>query len=185
MAMPFDPSRSVAFDLNRGQITLKGGAERVLVPSDALLALCTGSGREESTDFGRRLGTEAGRRAAERLGDIRSATPEEVVEHLGAELALAGLGSLSLEQWGRSLVFMVTGSPFGAAGDELLASVLQGALQRAFARDADVVRLERDDRRARFLITNHSGAEQVRGWISQGTAWGEALARLDSGRGAS
>lgn len=157
----------------------------MLIPVEALLALCSSSGREETTDFGRRLGTEAGRRAAERLGDVGTATPEAVADHLGAEIALAGLGSLAIERWGKSLVLVVTGSPFGASGDDLVSAVLQGALQRAFGRDTEIVRLERDDRRARFLVASLAGADHVREWLSHGLGWGEALARLEQARGAS
>jgi len=185
MATPFDPSQSVAFDLNRGQIALQGAGERVLVPADALLALFSSAGEEERIDFGRRLGTEAGRRSAERLGDVANASIEDVVEHLGGDLALLGLGSLGLERWGNALVLVITESPFGPSGDDLLSAVLSGALQRAFGRDTGVVRLERQDRCARFLVTSPGGARRVQEWLAHGTPWGEALTRLASNRGAS
>jgi hypothetical protein len=157
----------------------------VLIPADALIALCAGVDAESRKDFARRLGTEAGRRAALRLGDAMGAGIDGVVEHLGGDLALMGLGSLELERWGRALVLAISGSPFGQGGDELLAAVLEGAIQRAFARDVGVVRLARDDARARFLVTSRNGADDVRTWLESGTSWGEALARLDSraGRG--
>lgn len=183
MATPFDPSQSVAFDLNRGQIAVKGSGERLLVPADALLSLCLSVGSEELSDFGRRLGTEAGRRVAERLGEIEAATVETIVDHLGGDLALLGLGSLELERWGKALVFVIEDSPFGAQGDPVLAAVLSGALQRAFGRNAGVIRIDRDDQRARFLVTSPGGAERVRAWLSEGTTWGDALTRLDRTRG--
>jgi hypothetical protein len=184
MATPrFDPSHSVEFDLGRGQIAVRGGSERVLIPADALVALCEGSDPEVRRDFARRVGTEAGRRTAERLGDPARANIEAVVEHLGGDLALMGFGSLALERWGRALVLVVSGSPFGTAGDELLACVLEGALQRAFGRDVGAVRLIRDDARVRFLVSSRSGSARVREWLSAGVPWGEALAWLDAGRG--
>ena len=36
---------------------------------------------------------------------------EDVLDHLGGELALLGLGSLGLERWGRALVLTVEGAP--------------------------------------------------------------------------
>ncbi|HWA73148.1 MAG TPA: hypothetical protein VG937_12455 [Polyangiaceae bacterium] len=184
MATPrFDPSYSVEFDLGRGQIAVRGSSERVLIPADALAALCEGCDPEVRRDFARRVGTEAGRRAAERLGDPSRAEIETVVEQLGGDLALMGLGSLGLERWGRALVLSVSGSPFGAAGDELLAGVLEGALQRAFGRDVGAVRLVRDDARTRFLISSRAGSERVRDWLNSGTPWSEALTRLDRGGG--
>ena len=178
---PFDPSYSVEFDLGRGQIAVRGSSERVLIPADALGALCEGCDPEVRRDFARRIGTEAGRRTAERLGDPSTAGIEAVVEQLGGDLALMGFGSLGLECWGRALVLTVSGSPFGAGGDELLAGALEGALQRAFGRDVGVVRLERDDGRVRFFISSRAGSERVRGWLSSGTSWSEALVRLERG----
>lgn len=175
----FDPSHNVAFDLERGQIVLRGSPERVLVPADALLALCEGAGPEALVDFGRRVGTDAGRRIAERLQHTASASIEAVVEHLGGELALLGFGSLALERWGRALVFSITGSPFGAGGDAVLGAILEGALQRGFGRDTGVVRLERDAARARFLVTSPSGADRVRELLDGGTSWGDVLTQLD------
>ena len=110
--------------------------------------------------------------------------PESVVEHLGADLALMGLGSLELERWGRALVLSFRGSPFGARGDDLLAAALEGAIQRAFARDVGVARLARDDDRVRLLVTSRAGAARGKKSIESGRAWGEVIAELDSKTGA-
>ncbi|HYO98231.1 MAG TPA: hypothetical protein VER33_27190 [Polyangiaceae bacterium] len=182
-ALRFDPTASVEFDLDRGQIALRDGAERLLVPADALVALYESAAPEAKKDFARRLGTETGRRAAERLGDAASAGVDAVVEHVGGDWALLGLGSLSLERWGKALVFVVSGSPLGGAGDALLGAILEGVLQRAFGREAGAVRLVRDGTQVRFLITSRAGAHRVHGWIESGTPWGEALTRLNSGVG--
>lgn len=182
-ALRFDPTASVEFDLDRGHIALRDGAERVLVAADALVALYESAAPDAKKDFARRLGTETGRRAAERLGDAARAEVDAVIEHIGGDWALLGLGSLSLERWGKAVVFVVSGSPFGGAGDELLGTILEAVLQRAFGRDAGAVRLVRDGAQARFLITSPAGAERVHGWIDSGTPWGEALTRLNSGVG--
>jgi hypothetical protein len=181
MATRFDPAFSVQFDLGRGQIAVRDGGDRVLVPVDALVALCDGADREVRKDFAHRLGTEAGRRVAERLGDTTGAGIEAVVEHIGGDLALMGLGSLAVERWGRALVVTIADSPFGARGDDLLVALLEGVFQRAFGRDASAVLLMRADAEARFLITSRAGAEKIRSWLSAGTAWGDALARFHSG----
>ena len=181
MATRFDPSYSVHFDLGRGQIAVAGAAERLLIPADALAALLAGSDAEARKDFARRLGTEAGRRAIERLGDANRAEIEDVIEHLGGDLAVMGLGSLGAERWGRALVMTVTGCPLGPAGDDVLAAVLEGAVQRAFGRDVGAVRLVRDDGHARFLVTSRAGAARVRAWLDEGASWGDALARFHAG----
>lgn len=179
MATRFNPSGSVSFDLARGRVDCDG--EHVLVPADALLDLCRSAGDDALVDFGRRLGTAAGRRVATRLGDgASSATLEEVLDHLGGELALLGLGSLGLERWGRALVLSVEGGPFGQQLDRLLGAVLEGALQRAFGRDVHAIKLVRDDRIVRFLIGNQSSASKVNEWLGSGLSYGDALARLQS-----
>lgn len=176
----FDPAHAVKFDLTRGRVEIDGA--RVIVPVDALVDLCKAAGAEAVTDFGRRLGTEIGRRVAARLGDgAPGASLEAVVEHLGGEFALSGLGSLSLERWGRALQFIVEGSPLGRSGDALLCAVLEGALQRGMGRDATVVTLERDDQRLRLLVIGAEGARKVRGLLDDGIGWSEVLVHLQGG----
>ena len=178
MSPRFDPSYALEFDFNRGQIRMANAGERVVVPSDALLALCQGASEEAVRDFGRRLGTEAGRALLGRLGDAAQASLEAVVEHLGGELALMGLGSLGLERWGSALVLSFSHSPLSSAGDSLLGSVLEGAAQRAFGRDVVATKLVRDAERVRFLITGREGADKALGWLSSGIGWGDVLTRL-------
>ena len=156
----------------------------MLVPADALVDLCRSAGDEAVSDFGRRLGTAAGRRVADRLGNTSSATLEEVLEHLGGEVALLGLGSLGLERWGRALVLMVDGGPFGSQLDRLLGAVLEGALQRAFGRDVHAAKLVRDDRQVRFVITSAASAGKVNEWLGSGLSYGDVLTRLQQSAGA-
>jgi hypothetical protein len=182
MASRFNPSGSVSFDLVRGRVDCAG--EHVLVPADALVDLCRAAGDEAVSDFGRRLGTSVGRRIAERWGDsASSASLEDVLDHLGGELALLGLGSLGLERWGRALVLTVDGGPFGAQLDRLLGAVLEGALQRAFGRDVHAAKLMRDDRQVRFLVANAASASKVSQWLGSGLGYADALARLQSATG--
>jgi hypothetical protein len=173
----FDPTHSLEFNLDRGSVKLSGSLERVLLPADALTTLLRGADAETRRDFARRLGTEAGRRVAERLDS--SATAEAVVEHLGGEVALMGLGSLGFERWGRVLVVTVQGSPLRGEGDELLAGIVEGAMQRAFGRSSTVVVLGRDDALVRLLVVSSATAERVRGWLGSGVSWGDVLSRLN------
>jgi hypothetical protein len=178
----FDPSQSVKFDFARGSVEIDGGAH-LLVPTSALLALCRSTGAEAQRDFGRSLGTELGRRLGGRIR-ANEASVEKIVEHLGGDLALVGLGSLGLERWGRALVLTVSKSPLDREGDALVAAVLEGALQRAMARDATVVPLAREDGQARLLVTSASAASKVRAWLGDGVPWGDVLARLHETRSA-
>lgn len=179
MAAPrFDPVHSVEIDLARGTLAVRDGGARVLLPVGALSALLGAASPEARKDFARRLGTEAGRRVALRLGDASASAVEVVLEHLGGDLALLGLGSLGIERWGRALVFTVTGSPLRADGDELLAWVLEGALQRCFGRDTSIVRLSRDDAQVRFFVSSVAAGERVRQLLDSGTPWGAVLSRM-------
>ncbi len=177
----FNPANSIEFDLTRGQIALRGAGERLLIPADAFAALWQGAEPEARKDFAQRLGTEIGRRVLERLGSPAEASVESVVEHFGGELALMGFGSLGLERWGSALVLTVADSPLGAGGDDVLSSLLEGALQRGFARDVGVVRLTRDASRARFLATSREGASRAREWLGAGSGWADVLTRLNVG----
>jgi hypothetical protein len=184
MSLNFDPSYALEFDFGYGQIRVANASPRVVIPSDALLALCEGASVDALRDFGRRLGIEAGRTMNDRLGEAWQASLETVVEHLGGELALMGLGSLGLERWGQALVLSFNHSPLGWAGDILLGFILEGAMQRSFGRDVVAVKLVREAAQVRFLIAGHAGAYKVNGWLSQGVPWGEVLGRL-AGRGVS
>ncbi|HVR19653.1 MAG TPA: hypothetical protein VMS65_08150 [Polyangiaceae bacterium] len=173
----FDPTHSLEFNFDRGTVKLGGQSERVLVPADVLASLLKGADADTRKDFAYRLGTEAGRRVGERIDG--TASIPEVVEHLGGELALMGLGSLGLERWGRALVITVVGSPLRAEGDDLLAGIIEGAFQRAFGRSSTVVPIQRDDALARLLVVSKRTAERVRGWLDSGVTFGDVLARLN------
>ena len=176
----FDPARMVRFDLARGRVALDEASCRVLVPTDLLLELCENAGQEALTNFGRRIGTECGRRVVERLGqeELSEANVSTLLAHLGGELALMGLGSLGVERWGRALVMVFEGSPVGSRGDHLLAAVLEGAFQRLFGRDCSVVKLGRDDELVRLLVVGAQTAAAAREALRKGTGWGELLSQL-------
>ncbi|MBN2195728.1 MAG: hypothetical protein JW751_23105 [Polyangiaceae bacterium] len=175
----FNPSHTVEFDFERGLVAQGPTAPRVLLPADLLRDLISGLPESSRTDLGHRMGTELGRRVAEGLGTRAADTSiEGVVEYLGGELALTGLGSLGLERWGRALVMTIAGSPLGAPGDWLVARVVEGALQRLFGRDTRAVLLGRAGAMSRLLVVNPRTAVRVTQWLDEGAAWGEVLARL-------
>jgi hypothetical protein len=185
----FRPDNDVTFDFTHGLVHIEGAPARVLVPAEALGALCAAAGPEAMATFGRALGRAMGLRVAGRLGSLagsgeaphtgaRAATVETMVDHLGGELSLVGLGSLSIERWGHALVVVVDHCPLGARGDALLEAVLSEAVLALAGRRVHAVLLARDGVRARFLLANGTAAERVRGWLEGGAGWGEALARL-------
>src|SRR5688572_30225756 len=112
MAESFDMSGALRFDLARGRVTVAGIAARVVLPVEALSLLCRELSETQLASFGHGVGNEVGRRVAERLApSMLSVSTEQMVDHLGGELALMGLGSLAAEFWGRALVLCVVDSP--------------------------------------------------------------------------
>lgn len=180
----FDPSKAVTFDLDRGLVQLGGTEPRVLVPAEALSTLCDVAGPTAAAAFGRAVGEAMGERVAERLAGeagVNGASVGVVVEHVGGELSLGGMGSLSLERWGRALVLVIDRCPLGARGDGLLESVLGGALGRAAGKSVRSLFLGREEARARFLITGDAGLSKVTSLLADGMSWGEALVKLHAG----
>ena len=176
----FNPNSAVTFDLERGRVRVSDDENRLMVGADALLGLCQAASPDAQRAFGEKLGTSAGARVKEVLGDEK-ASVESFVDHLGGHLALLGLGSLSLERWGRALVFRLSNVPFEAAGDELLCRVLEGALKAAVGRACVGVILERKNAEVSVLITAEQGAQRVQAWLKEGLSTAEALGRLHLG----
>lgn len=176
---PFDPKHAVTFDLAHGLVHLEGAPSRLLVPAEALSALAAAAGDDAARAFGKALGAPLGSRVAYRLvgaEGTRTASVEAVVDHLGGELALAGLGSLSLERWGRALLLVVDASPL--ADSAVLGYALAAALSSATGRDVSVARLAKDGARSRYLVASASSADRAAKWIAEGVSWGDVLVRL-------
>src|SRR6185312_6690542 len=106
MADPsFNPSHAVRFDLPKGEVRAAGSDERLaLVPLAALLDLALSAPAEAVEALARALGASIGRRAAVRITEPRSASIDAFVTQLAGEAALAGIGTLAVERWGRALI---------------------------------------------------------------------------------
>jgi hypothetical protein len=180
----FDPTKAVTFDLARGLVRLDDDSARLLVPASALLTLLKAAGPQAAAAFARSLGEPLGARVAARLSGadaIRAASPETVVDQLGGELALVGLGALALERWGRALLLVVERSPLGE-DPSLVGAVLEGALQGATGRAVHCVQLS-SGAQCRFLVTGEAAAHKAREWLQGGVSWGEVIARLHTPSG--
>jgi hypothetical protein len=178
-APSFDPTHAVRFDLPHGSVRAGGdGGERVLlVPTSALDDLVLSAPSEAVEALGRALGAAIGRRAATRM-DPRTAAIDAFVVQLAGEAALAGVGALGIERWGRALVVVVEDSPLGGA---LLAPLIAAAITAASGRQVASALLSRDERTARVLVGNDASVARVRDWIASGMPWGEALVKLHGG----
>jgi pimeloyl-ACP methyl ester carboxylesterase len=175
----FDPTRAVRFDLPRGSVIAGTNERHVLLSCAALDDLVLIAGPDAANAVGRSFGSSIGARVAARLGGTMgvSASPmETVIAHLGGELSLTGLGALSVERWGRALVFVIDRP--GAADLGFLASILEGALEACSGRATRCTSLGREKTIVRLLVASDTAVERVRGWLDSGVAWSEVLARL-------
>lgn len=179
MAEPaFDPSGAVRFDVTSGAASDARGARLVLVPTAALEAL------EQTTPgalthLGGEVGRGCGARVAARLGGddgVRAATLELVVSHLAGELAIAGLGAVHVERWGRALVLAVANP--GVSSDGFLGAALSGALAAASGRDVAIAPLGREGATARYFVGAPQTVAKVRERVSDGRPWSDVLGAL-------
>src|SRR5262249_39709666 len=99
--------------------------------------------------------------------------------HLAGELAVAGVGSIRLERWGRALLAVVANAAIGNGA--VLASILEGALGEATAREVACAVIAREEGAARVLVGSKAASERAVGWLAEGTPWGDVLARLQRG----
>jgi hypothetical protein len=179
---PFDAAKAVSFDLARGVIALRSGASSVLVPVDALGALCRAAGAEATTAFARSLGEAMGAEIQRRLQasnvDAKQTSIDSVLEPLAGAWATQGFGSLSIERWGRALVFVADHVTLPESGDLLLASALAAAVSAVSGSDCRCVPVAREGRRVRLLVTSSDAAVRAAAWLGQGLSWGEVLVRL-------
>lgn len=180
MAGPaFDPSGAVRFDLKSGAASDAQGSRLVVLPSSALEALERTS-PEGVVELGNELGRVCGERVAFRLGGdagVRAAQLEIVISHLAGELAVAGVGALHLERWGRALVCVVENPSH--ASDAFVSAVLAGALSAASGRDVAVAPLARNG--ARYFVGAPRAADRVRMLAAQGKGHAEILGALQGG----
>jgi hypothetical protein len=179
----FDPAQALRIDLARGQLSLAGSGggsgNRLLVPLDSMIDLLSSADNDAITAFGAGIGTDMGRRVRDRLGSaVDQASVELFLEHLGGEIALAGLGSLSLERWGYALVLVLEGLKDAASLEILVAALLEAVIQRALSRDVTVVSLGRQADALKFAMLGRHAKDQVEQAMAAGKSLGDVLTQL-------
>lgn len=182
----FDSRGAIRLDRTVGHLRVGDSAPRVMVPAEALVALCTGAGEELTVAFGEAIGDALGRRIHERFeatGGVVAASFGLVVEHLAGEVALCGFGALSIERWGKALALVIDRAPVAAEaiGDVLLCGLLSAALRSATGAAASVVPVTREGSRTRFLVLGEGAVDGVLRELESGTPWGVILTDLNGG----
>ena len=177
----FDPNGAVRFDLKSGTASDGRGARLVLVPASALAAV-EQQAPGALAALASAVGEGCGERVAARLGGeegVRAATLELVVAHLAGELAIAGLGAIQLERWGRAMVLVVDGP--AVESDAFVSSVLSGALAAATGRNVAIAALGSDGSRARYFVGAERTVDRVRAQVTEGAPWADVLRALQEG----
>jgi hypothetical protein len=179
MSAPFNATQGVRFDLAHGAVRAGQSDDRLLlVPLAALVDLAGAAPPGAVEALGRALGAAIGRRAATRIGDATGSSLEDFVTQLAGEAALAGVGLLSLERWGRALVVVLEDSPLPGA---LVSALVGAALEAASGRAVASALLSQDAHSARVLVSSDRAVGRVREWMASGVPWGDAIAKLHGG----
>jgi hypothetical protein len=174
-APAFDAKGAVRFDLPSGAASDVRGTRLILLPAAALDALEPGV----LAHLGSELGRGCGARVAARLGgdaSVRTTELEAVATHLAGEIAIAGIGALSIERWGRALVLVVDNA--GVANDGFIGAALGGALGAATGRDVAIAPLGREGTKARFFVGAEATVRKLGDLLTEGRSWSDALALL-------
>lgn len=174
----FDPTGAVRFDLRTGSASDSRGERLVLVPSAALDLLSS----EALAKIGEHIGTACGARVASRLGGdsgVRGSDVETVISHLAGELAIAGVGAVHVERWGRALLVVVSNASI--TDDAFVGAVLGAALSAASGRTVVAAALGREGAEVRFFLGSAATSERVRGLVAEGKGYAEIVASLQGG----
>jgi hypothetical protein len=178
-APSFDPTLAVRFDLPKGSVRAGWPEDRIVLVPAAALRDALGSAPAAAVDaLGAAIGAGVGRRAAARMLDPQASSLEEFATQLAGEAALAGLGKLAVERWGRALVLAFDDFPLPMG---IVPSVASAAIEAALGRKVWAVVLSLETHAARVLLTSEGAASRVRGWITGGMPWGDALVKLHQG----
>ena len=132
--------------------------------------------------IGTQIGRACGSRLAARLGGdggVRAAPLEVVITHLAGELAIAGIGAVHIERWGRAMVAIVSNPSI--ANDAFVGAVLAGALSAASGREVDAAALGRAGGQARYFLGSAPTSVRARGLVAQGKGYAEVVAILQGG----
>ena len=174
----FDPTGAVRFDLKAGAASDSRGQRIVLVPTEALALL----GAEALAAVGLAVGRACGLRVSVRLGGdggVRNASLEVAIAHLSGELALAGIGAVHVERWGRAMVAIVTNA--SGADDACVGAVLSGALSAASGRDVTAAALGREGNEARYFLGSAATSARAAELVASGKGYAEVVAILQGG----
>lgn len=180
----------MTFDLEKGQVELADGEPQLMVPASALASML--AGHSGGRTLGRAIGVSAMGRVAMRMargpsveGDgrrarekIRAAALETIVELLGGELAIVGLGNLRVERWGEALLFVLDPHPLDGRANELVCGVFEGALASVTEREVVALVIDRAENQLRVLVANKKAIARAQRMVAGGAFFTEIVSKL-------
>lgn len=172
----FDPTHGVVFDLSQGAVRPQGADRAVLVPAAALAKLTEFLDDEAAAALGRALGAAAGAQVATALGGVERASVaplQELTDELAGRVALAGLGVLSTETWGKTLVAVVENSPLQERA--LVAAMVEGLFQSATGRQVKALVVDEEGRALRVLVAAGPVIEKAQAALKAGQSFGTLM----------
>jgi hypothetical protein len=193
-AIAFNPSRSVVFDLARGGVHVGASPDRpsggahVLVPADLLATLIDHYAGART--IGHTIGGEVTRRALARVDSVSSGRPgsnlrglalNEVVDLVGGELALLGLGSLRVERWGDAMLFVLDPCSLDERADAFIEGIIEGIVEIGGGRQAQAALIDRTNETARVLVGRAAAVDRARELAKVGTPFTEIVTELQEG----
>ena len=110
---------------------------------------------------------------------MRSAEVELVLSHLAGELAVAGVGSIHVERWGRAMIGVVVNP--AVRHDAFVGAVLAAALGAAAGRDVAAAPLGHEGGAARYFLGSPKTTPRVIALVAAGKSYAEILAILQGG----
>ncbi|MFO0612586.1 MAG: hypothetical protein U0414_08370 [Polyangiaceae bacterium] len=209
-AIAFNPSKAVVFDLARGAVHVGGSSStssssspadgrgaapsHVLVPADLFATLV--DHYAGSRTLGHTIGGDIARRAAARIGQgsgtlrppsaepgrLRAVSLNEVVDLVGGELALLGLGSLRIERWGDAMLFALDPCALDERADAFVEGIIEGILEVGGGRAAHAAVIDRTNDTARVLVAGAAAVERARAMALVGTPFTEIVTELQEAR---
>lgn len=150
----------------------------MLVPSEAFADLGEGA----LAKMGAAIGHAAGQRIVSRLGaaeGVCGAPLEIALSHLAGELAIAGIGTMQVERWGRAMVVVISNASI--EDPVFLGSLLGGALSSASGREVAASSLGGQGGDKRFFVGAPGTSQRVRQFVEKGLTPADVLAALQGG----
>ncbi len=127
-----------------------------------------------------RLTPSGGSRSARDI--VRASDLTSLVDQLGGELAVLGLGNLRAECWGDVLLFVFDPCSLPQRGDELLVGVVEGAMSLATDERLKALVVDRSAELARIAVGNFSAISAVESLAKSGELFTEVVRALHGER---